>query len=260
MRLFGRDPQAGVAALDGVAGFVEAPRFYPYLTGRRNLELLRRARRRRRRRGASTRSSTSSSSATARRTASADTRTGCASAWGSPPRCCAGPSSCCSTSPRPAWTRPGCATCALLVRRLADGGMTVLLSSHLLAEVEELCNRVAIVRQGRMAYEGDAGRAAPRGGRPSTACARPTTTARWRCAPRSRASRTPRLLSTAASPSARRPSRRWASCRWRWPRRARSSWSWRPTARRWRTSSSRSPRATATLPAIPRRPRSGGPA
>ena len=37
--LFGRDPQAGVAALEGVAGFVEAPRFYPYLTGRRNLEL-----------------------------------------------------------------------------------------------------------------------------------------------------------------------------------------------------------------------------
>jgi ABC-2 type transport system ATP-binding protein len=42
----------------------------------------------------------------------------------------------------------------LLVRRLADDGMTVVLSSHLLAEVEELCNRVAIVRQGRMAYEG----------------------------------------------------------------------------------------------------------
>src|SRR6478752_10701250 len=39
VRLFGRDPQAGVAALQGVAGFVEAPRFYPYLTARRNLEL-----------------------------------------------------------------------------------------------------------------------------------------------------------------------------------------------------------------------------
>src|SRR3954451_22664715 len=40
VRLFGRDPQASVKALEGVAGFVEAPRFYPYLTGRRNLELL----------------------------------------------------------------------------------------------------------------------------------------------------------------------------------------------------------------------------
>jgi ABC-2 type transport system ATP-binding protein len=32
--------------------------------------------------------------------------------------------------------------------------MTVLLSSHLLAEVEELCNRVAIVRKGKIVYEG----------------------------------------------------------------------------------------------------------
>jgi len=39
--LFGRDPLLdGARALDGVAGFVEAPRFYPYLSGRRNLELL----------------------------------------------------------------------------------------------------------------------------------------------------------------------------------------------------------------------------
>ena len=41
VRLFGRDPLVhGASALDGVAGFVEAPRFYPYLTGRKNLELL----------------------------------------------------------------------------------------------------------------------------------------------------------------------------------------------------------------------------
>src|SRR5690348_5681899 len=40
-RLFGRDPMLeGARALDGVAGFVEAPRFYPYMTGRRNLELV----------------------------------------------------------------------------------------------------------------------------------------------------------------------------------------------------------------------------
>src|SRR5437667_6206593 len=39
VRLFGRDPQLGVEALEGVAGFVEAPSFYPYLSGRKNLEL-----------------------------------------------------------------------------------------------------------------------------------------------------------------------------------------------------------------------------
>ena len=43
----------------------------------------------------------------------------------------------------------------LLVRRLADEGMTVLLSSHLMNEVEELCNRVAIVRSGAIVYEGE---------------------------------------------------------------------------------------------------------
>ena len=42
----------------------------------------------------------------------------------------------------------------LLIRRLADQGITVVLSSHLLAEVEEVCNRVAIVRKGKIVYEG----------------------------------------------------------------------------------------------------------
>src|SRR5437870_10038548 len=41
VELFGRDPlREGAKALEGVAGFVEGPRFYPYLSGRRNLELL----------------------------------------------------------------------------------------------------------------------------------------------------------------------------------------------------------------------------
>src|SRR3954466_7796255 len=41
-----------------------------------------------------------------------------------------------------------------LIARLSLAGTTVLLSSHLLAEVEELCNRVAIVRTGRIVFEG----------------------------------------------------------------------------------------------------------
>src|SRR5207302_4190277 len=41
VELFGRNPmRAGARALEGVAGFVEAPRFYPYMTARKNLELL----------------------------------------------------------------------------------------------------------------------------------------------------------------------------------------------------------------------------
>jgi ABC-2 type transport system ATP-binding protein len=41
-----------------------------------------------------------------------------------------------------------------LIRRLADEGITVLLSSHQLPEVQELCDRVAIVDRGKVVYEG----------------------------------------------------------------------------------------------------------
>ena len=44
-----------------------------------------------------------------------------------------------------------------LVRRLAGDGITILLSSHLLNEVEELCNRVAIIRKGSIVYDGGLG-------------------------------------------------------------------------------------------------------
>src|SRR5262249_51287623 len=42
----------------------------------------------------------------------------------------------------------------VLIRRLAGDGITVLLSSHQLPEVQELCDRVAIVDRGRVVYEG----------------------------------------------------------------------------------------------------------
>lgn len=42
-----------------------------------------------------------------------------------------------------------------LIRRLRDEfSLTVLLSSHLLTEVEQLCNRVGIIHKGRLLYEG----------------------------------------------------------------------------------------------------------
>ena len=53
----------------------------------------------------------------------------------------------------------------MLVRRLSGEGLTVLLSSHLLAEVEELCNRVAIIRRGRIVYEGALAELRERAGR-----------------------------------------------------------------------------------------------
>jgi ABC-2 type transport system ATP-binding protein len=42
-----------------------------------------------------------------------------------------------------------------LIRRMRDElGLTVMLSSHLLHEVEQLCDRVAIIDRGRLLYEG----------------------------------------------------------------------------------------------------------
>ena len=43
----------------------------------------------------------------------------------------------------------------VLVQRLRDEfGLTIMLSSHLLHEVEQICNRVAIINQGKLLYQG----------------------------------------------------------------------------------------------------------
>ncbi|PZS08050.1 MAG: ABC transporter ATP-binding protein [Solirubrobacterales bacterium] len=154
VRLFGRDPLEGVQALQGVAGFVEAPTFYPYLTGRRNLELL---------------AAFDGAQAGTRIDASLETvelsdrardrvggyshgmrqRLGIAAALLRDPKLLL------LDEPATGLDPAGMRDMRLLIRRLADQGITVLLSSHLLTEVEEVCNRVAIVRAGAIVYEGE---------------------------------------------------------------------------------------------------------
>jgi ABC-2 type transport system ATP-binding protein len=154
VRLFGRDPIASVSALDGVAGFVEAPMFYTYLSARRNLELLAAYD------GgdASTRIDTALDivELTARQrdrvggySHGMRQRLGIAAALLRNPRLLL------LDEPATGLDPGGMRDMRQLVRRLADEGMTVLLSSHLLGEVEEVCNRVAIVRRGRVVYEGE---------------------------------------------------------------------------------------------------------
>jgi ABC-2 type transport system ATP-binding protein len=154
VRLFGRDPLvSGAAALEGVAGFVEAPRFYPYLTGRKNLELL---------------AALDGGEAAKRIDEALDTveltdrqrhrvggyshgmrqRLGVAAALIRDPRLLL------LDEPATGLDPAGMRDMRALVARLSLAGTTVLLSSHLLAEVEELCNRVAIVRTGRIVFEG----------------------------------------------------------------------------------------------------------
>jgi ABC-2 type transport system ATP-binding protein len=157
IRLFDRDPHVvGAKALDGVAGFVEGPTFYPYLTARRNLRLLAaydegdpRSKRARieellelvelRDRGDDKVGGYSHGMRQ---------RLGIAAALLREPKLLL------LDEPTTGLDPAGMRDMRDLVRRLASEGITVLLSSHLLGEVEELCNRVAIIRKGRIVYEG----------------------------------------------------------------------------------------------------------
>jgi ABC-2 type transport system ATP-binding protein len=153
VRLFGRDPQVSVKALEGVAGFVEAPSFYPYLSGRVNLELLA---------GLDGGDSKQRIPEALEIVGLADRagdrvgayshgmrqRLGIAAALLRRPRLLL------LDEPATGLDPGGMRDMRDLIRNLSSQGMTVLLSSHLLGEVEDLCNRVAIVRQGGVAYQG----------------------------------------------------------------------------------------------------------
>jgi ABC-2 type transport system ATP-binding protein len=154
VRLFGRDPQAGARALEGVAGFVEAPRFYPYLSGRKNLELMAAFD------GGDAPSRIDAVLETVELTDRASDRVGGYShgmgqRLGIASALLRNPKLLLLDEPATGLDPGGMRDMRLLVRRLADEGMTVLLSSHLMTEVEELCNRVAIVRSGSIVYEGE---------------------------------------------------------------------------------------------------------
>jgi ABC-2 type transport system ATP-binding protein len=153
VRLFGRDPLETIHALDGVAGFVEAPTFYPYLNGRRNLELLAAFD------GGDARDRLDQALEIVELSERAKDRVGGYSHGMRQRLGIAGallrdPKLLLLDEPATGLDPAGMRDMRLLIRRLADQGITVMLSSHLLAEVEELCNRVAIVRSGRIVYEG----------------------------------------------------------------------------------------------------------
>jgi len=160
VELFGRDPlREGARALEGVAGFVEAPRFYPYLSARKNLELLAAldGRRRPGRDGATARIdevldvvelSPRAKHKVGGYSHGMRQRLGIAAALLRRPRLLI------LDEPATGLDPAGMRDMRALIRRLADEGITVLLSSHQLPEVQELCDRVAIVDSGRVVYEG----------------------------------------------------------------------------------------------------------
>jgi ABC-2 type transport system ATP-binding protein len=154
VELFGRDPmRQGARALEGVAGFVEAPRFYPYLSARKNLELLAALD------GDDARERIAEVLEIVELTPRAGHRVrgyshgmrqrlGIAAALLRRPRLLI------LDEPATGLDPAGMRDMRLLIRRLASEGITVLLSSHQLPEVQELCDRVAIVDSGRVVYEG----------------------------------------------------------------------------------------------------------
>ena len=154
VRLFGRDPQHELPeALEGVAGFVEAPRFYSYLSGRSNLELFaafdgRDARTRINEVLELVELTPRAKDKVGGYSQGMRQRLGVAASLLRDPRLLV------LDEPTNGLDPAGMRDMRALIRRLAEGGLTILLSSHLLPEVEELCTRVAIIRDGRIVFEG----------------------------------------------------------------------------------------------------------
>jgi ABC-2 type transport system ATP-binding protein len=152
--VFGRTwDSAGVGVLDGVAGFIESPRFYPYLTGRQNLEglalldggvrpglleevleLVEMADRADQKVGGYSYGMRQ--------------RLGVAASLLREPRLLV------LDEPANGLDPAGMRDMRALVKRLADSGLTVLLSSHDMAEVEQICDDVTIMRRGSVAFHG----------------------------------------------------------------------------------------------------------
>jgi ABC-2 type transport system ATP-binding protein len=154
--LLGRGLNPAGPVPDGVAGFAETPAFYPYLSGRRNLALLARLDGSN---GSGVRERVGHALERVSLTEQADVdvagysagmrqRLGLAAALLRFPRLLLLDEP--TSSLDPAGTRDVRA----LLRHLADEGAAVVLSSHDMAEVEELCTALTIVHRGRVVFSG----------------------------------------------------------------------------------------------------------
>jgi len=154
LRLFGRTrAEAGAGWLDGVGGFVETPRFYPYLTGRQNLAVLAGLDGG----GAGSlidQAIESAGLASARRqkvrgySLGMRQRLGLAAAMLRRPRLLI------LDEPANGMDPAGIRDLRAALRRLARNGLTVLLSSHDMAQVEEICDSVTVLHHGRVVFAG----------------------------------------------------------------------------------------------------------
>jgi ABC-2 type transport system ATP-binding protein len=157
IRLLDRDLDALAGGVpDGVAGFVETPAFYPYLSARQNLALLARldgtdrsARHQRIGRALEQVGLGAHDDAAVRGySAGMHQRLGLAAALLRAPRLLF------LDEPTSSLDPAGARDVRNLARTLADEGTAVVLSSHDMAEVEELCSVLTVMDHGRVVFSG----------------------------------------------------------------------------------------------------------
>jgi ABC-2 type transport system ATP-binding protein len=145
-------PPGSAEALRRVGALIEGPGFYPYLSGRANLRVLARYR------GLDDRAADAALDRVDLATRGGDRfRTyslGMKQRLGVAAALLGEPDLLILDEPTNGLDPAGMAAMRTLVVDLAAGGQTVLLSSHLLAEVEQICERVGVLADGRLLREG----------------------------------------------------------------------------------------------------------
>ena len=160
VELLGRRVRAGDAPLDRVGAIVEEPAFWNYLSGGKNLEYFARAGRGRDAAGSRRRlRRIDDALETAGLTAAAGKRVkaysqGMRQRLGIALALLGEPELLVLDEPTNGLDPSGMRDIRVLLRALADGGTTIFVSSHLLAEVEAMCDRVGVMAQGRLVAEG----------------------------------------------------------------------------------------------------------
>ncbi len=152
IRVLGRDLKRRPATPDGVGLVVEHPTFIPYLSGRKNLELLASIRRVA---GAEDITATLQTVGldpwdhrpTRKYSLGMRQRLGLAQALMEKPRLLL------LDEPTNGLDPAGIIELRGLIRRFAEEGAAIFMASHLLTEVEQVCDRVLLVRDGQVAKE-----------------------------------------------------------------------------------------------------------
>jgi len=144
-------------ALDGVSGFVEEPSFYPYLSGRANLEVLAEldgdgARERIDDVLEQVQLSGRASDRVGGYSSGMRQRLGIAAALMRAPRLLL------LDEPTSALDPAGARFVAGLIRTVSEDGVAVLLSSHQIGEVEVVCDTYSVLSRGRVVWDGSAER------------------------------------------------------------------------------------------------------